>query len=109
MRLLSLTGLANPQGRSAVVRDLVYLVVYLGAGLAPLVVCGDEPQPTAGFAPSASEIDRRLEAHWQAQGIKPAALATDTEAFRRLMLDLTGRIPTRSEWEAYLADKTPAE
>ena len=57
----------------------------------------------------AAEIDHRLEAHWQARGITPAGLADDATVFRRLMLDLAGRIPTRTEWEAYLADKAPTE
>jgi hypothetical protein len=57
----------------------------------------------------AAEIDRRLEAHWQSRGIAPAAVSDEATVYRRLMLDLAGRIPTRGEWEAYLADKAPPE
>ncbi len=57
----------------------------------------------------AAEIDRRLEAHWQAKGIRPALKAEDATVYRRLTLDLIGRIPTTAEWEAYLADKAAAE
>jgi hypothetical protein len=77
------------------------------------VVCpsatAEEPPRSADYRSIAAEIDRRLEAHWQSGNITPAAAADDATAFRRLMLDLAGRIPTRTEWEAYLADKAPPE
>jgi len=75
----------------------------------PSWASADDPPAVARPESLAAEIDRRLEAHWQAQGIAPAAPADDATIYRRLMLDLTGRIPTRVEWEAWLADKTPAD
>lgn len=44
--------------------------------------------------PSASSIDRLLAKHWQNHGTKPAAVADDATLFRRLTLDLIGRVPT---------------
>ena len=43
----------------------------------------------------------------QRDGIPHAPLATDQEFLRRVMLDLTGRIPTPSEVREFLADKAP--
>lgn len=39
-------------------------------------------------------------------GIAPAPLTTDQEFFRRIHLDLTGRIPTPEKVEAFLADSS---
>ncbi len=57
----------------------------------------------------ARAIDARLDAHWKGRGIAPAISADNGTLFRRATLDLTGRIPTRGEWEPYLADKAPPE
>ena len=59
------------------------------------------------FAALTSEIDRRLSEHWQSKHITPAKLADDATLFKRVMLDLTGRIPTRSEWESRLKGDKP--
>jgi hypothetical protein len=83
----------------------------LAAVLAAFVcasAAADDP-PRAEYPSIAAEIDRRLEAHWQSRGIEPAAVSDEATVFRRLMLDLAGRIPTRMEWEAYLADKAPLD
>src|SRR5262245_29037643 len=38
-------------------------------------------------------IDELLAASWEKAGVKPAPLATHSQYFRRLSLDLTGKIP----------------
>lgn len=58
---------------------------------------------TGDYQKTAEEIDRRLEKHWMANNLQPAAVADDATLARRVTLDLVGRIPTRSEWEAHLA------
>ncbi|HSG72433.1 MAG TPA: DUF1549 domain-containing protein, partial [Planctomycetaceae bacterium] len=40
------------------------------------------------------------------EGTTPAESSRDSEFFRRLMLDLSGRIPTREETVAFLADES---
>lgn len=52
-------------------------------------------------------IDSLLEASWKAQGIVAPASASDEVILRRLYLDLAGRIPTREEALAFLADPAP--
>jgi hypothetical protein len=54
----------------------------------------------------AAKIDELLAKHWSAQNIQPAQLTTDAEFFRRLSLDLAGRVPTEKEARAFVADGT---
>ncbi len=55
---------------------------------------------------SAERIDRVLEAHLAAQGIKPNPALTDEQFVRRAYLDIAGRIPKLEETRAFLEDKT---
>ncbi len=48
-------------------------------------------------------VDRELESLWRGQGIMPAEPALDHEFLRRIYLDLTGRIPTVAEVQAYIS------
>jgi hypothetical protein len=52
----------------------------------------------------AARIDRRLEARWQADRVRSAPLAEDSEFLRRAFLDLTGRIPRPADVHEFLAD-----
>jgi hypothetical protein len=54
----------------------------------------------------ANNIDARLEAAWGGT-VKPAALADDAEFFRRVHLDLAGRIPSVTEIRDFLDDEQP--
>lgn len=60
---------------------------------------------------TASELAARIDAHIDEvlirKQIKPAAPADDAEFFRRLTLDLNGRIPTVAEAREFLADADP--
>jgi hypothetical protein len=63
---------------------------------------------SAGGPPRAADlaarIDRRLEARWRAEGVRPAPPADDAEFLRRAYLDLTGRIPRPADVHEFLAD-----
>jgi hypothetical protein len=48
-------------------------------------------------------IDEQIFGKMQREGIPHAPLATDQEFLRRVMLDLTGRIPTPGEVREFLA------
>lgn len=52
-------------------------------------------------------IDHHLGDFWTRNGITPAPVADDPEFFRRLSLDLIGRIPTASEARAFIDNKDP--
>jgi hypothetical protein len=63
----------------------------------------------AGETPEAlaKKIDARLNERLKQNGATPAPRADDAEFLRRVMLDLTGRIPLASEVHAFLDDKAP--
>lgn len=50
-------------------------------------------------------INKDIRRGWEVSAIEPSAVADDAEWFRRLCLDLYGRIPTIDEAEAFLANK----
>jgi hypothetical protein len=51
----------------------------------------------------ADKIDQRIRAAWD-KDVKPASLADDAEFFRRIHLDLAGRIPSVTEIRDFLED-----
>ena len=51
-------------------------------------------------------IDEHIFARMKRDGIPHAPLATDQEFFRRVTLDLTGRIPARQDLSEFLADSS---
>ena len=59
--------------------------------------------PSMSSDPTAA-IDHFLEAEWHARGLAPAPVCDDRVFVRRVFLDLAGRIPTREEASAFLAD-----
>lgn len=60
-----------------------------------------------GPADLAREIDTLVDQHLAEMGATPAARTSDAEFLRRIRLDLTGRIPTLAEVEAFLASEEP--
>jgi len=54
--------------------------------------------------PSKNFIDDRIFAKMSADNVEPAPLTTDSEFVRRIYLDLTGRIPTFEQAQAFLND-----
>ncbi len=54
-------------------------------------------------------IDRYIFEKMQRDGVPSAGLATDTEFFRRIHLDLTGRLPEPDRIRGFVEDKDPAK
>ncbi|WP_394837170.1 DUF1549 and DUF1553 domain-containing protein [Pendulispora rubella] len=52
-----------------------------------------------------AEIDARMRAAWKEKGLEPAERVDDAGFFRRVNLDLTGRVPKAEAVDAFLADK----
>jgi hypothetical protein len=77
-------------------------------GLLPFALVLADRAVVGGPAPAelAARIDKRLEAHWEAERIQPAPLADDAEFLRRVYLDITGRIPRPAEIHEFLADRS---
>jgi len=66
-------------------------------------------QKNTGLAQSAAVIDKGVLMGLQKAGQEPNALASDEQFIRRVYLDLAGRIPTREETLAFLADTSAAK
>ena len=75
--------------------------------LAAILFLGPIPQESPD--PVAALIDRHFEARWAAERTKPAKPANDYEYFRRLSLDVLGRLPKPEELRAFVADKSPGK
>lgn len=56
-----------------------------------------------------ARIDELIAARWKLKGATPAPLADDAEYFRRLCLDLNGRIPSIVDLTNFLDDPDPAK
>lgn len=54
-----------------------------------------------------AEVDRLIEQGWKEHKIQPTKVAADAEWLRRIYLTLTGRIPTLTETQQFLADRSP--
>lgn len=63
----------------------------------------------AGQVKRINYIDEQIFGKMDRDGIPHGPMATDAEFFRRVHLDLTGRIPASAEVAAFLSDKTPAK
>jgi outer membrane murein-binding lipoprotein Lpp len=87
-----MTGLS---WRSAVVAILV---------LAGVTARGYSQENSSDVKALASRIDQLIEARLAAANIKPAPSADDAEFFRRLNLDLTGKIPNLLDIRDFLDD-----
>lgn len=63
----------------------------------------------AASDPVAALIDRHFEGAWRGGNIAPAPGADDYEYFRRLSLDVLGRLPKPAEVRDYAADRSPGK
>ena len=61
----------------------------------------------AGRVRRVNYIDEQIFGKMERDGVPHAPVATDAEFFRRVHLDLTGRIPAAAEVAAFLADANP--
>ncbi len=52
-------------------------------------------------------INSQIRRNWDANELRPSAIAEDAEWLRRVSLDLIGRIPTIDEAESFLASRRP--
>src|SRR5207302_769990 len=64
---------------------------------------------TADPLPRRNFIDDEIFDKLANAGVQPARLATDEEFFRRINLDLTGRLPVPDDIQAFVADKDPGK
>ena len=79
------------------------------AGTVTARVTSGLPQPAAptGRMPRRNFVDEFIFGKMERDKIPHAPLATDQEFLRRVMLDLTGRIPSPAEVRDFLADTAP--
>ena len=70
-------------------------------------------EPREGFVwsppPERNYVDTHVFAKLKQMSIEPSGLCTDDEFVRRAYLDCVGRLPTRAEVEAFLAEKSPGK
>src|SRR4051812_14496641 len=76
-------------------------LIILPLALAPSLYAADRDVGSL-----AGRIDDRVKRAWGA-GVKPASRADDAEFFRRVHLDLAGRIPSVTEARDFLDDDRP--
>ncbi len=60
--------------------------------------------PTLSTSEIVTQINLEIQSRWTATGLHPSAIADDSEWLRRSYLNLSGRIPTVPEAEAFLTD-----
>jgi Protein of unknown function (DUF1553)/Protein of unknown function (DUF1549) len=84
------------------------LLLFVVAAPFVLVHPTARASPTTRDAHALSEqIDEVIAARWAKEGVKSAHPADDAEFFRRLSLDLNGRIPTVTQLRDFLDDTRP--
>ena len=89
---------------------LAGLGIFAAAVVSPVVHAADPPpKPSSALTAEqlADRIDALIDAQLKANSVQAAALADDAEFFRRLSLDVGGRIPSVMDARNFLADKSP--
>src|SRR6516225_11856609 len=81
-------------------------VLAVSLGLMSPVFPPAEDTTDRDVAALAATIDHRLAAAW-GPDVQPAPLADDAEFFRRVHLDLAGRIPSVNHAQDFLSDDRP--
>jgi hypothetical protein len=88
------------------VTSLAVVFFLAGAAIGEPQTAAPEPA-VADEAALTKQIDQLVAKRWTAANIRPAARADDSEFFRRVYLDLTGRIPSVAEARTFLSDARP--
>ncbi|MDX1962183.1 MAG: DUF1549 domain-containing protein [Pirellulales bacterium] len=65
--------------------------------------------PVENLPPSKNFIDDLVAAQWKQLGIPPSKICDDNTFIRRVSIDITGRLPSIAETEAFIADADPAK
>jgi hypothetical protein len=102
---------AYPQAQAAAYqRSIARTVRPPRAGLKPLGF-SKIPQAAAGYDPGldVNFIDTALFQQMATDGIQPAGAAEDAEFLRRVMLDVTGRIPSPQQVRDYTSNTDPGK
>jgi uncharacterized protein DUF1549/uncharacterized protein DUF1553 len=91
------------------VGEATLLVRYQGTfGAIPVTVLNPRPGFVWKPLPQHNYIDRLVDAKLERLKIQPSPVADDVTVFRRLSLDLTGRLPSPESVRAFLGDPTPS-
>ena len=86
------------------------VLLLANAGLALSAEKAPAPRelpPAVTVESTVRKIDGHLSAFWSKNDITPAPVADDAEFFRRLSLDVIGRIPTASEARTFIDSTDP--
>src|SRR5436190_21966614 len=99
----------TPIIRGERVGEATLLVRYQGTfGAIPVTVLNPKPGFTWKPLPQHNYIDRLVDAKLERLKIQPSPETDDVTFFRRLSLDLTGRLPSPESVRALLDDPTPS-
>ncbi len=91
------------------VGEATLLVRYQGKfGAIPVTVLNPKPGFVWKPLPEHNYIDRLVDAKLERLKIQPSPVTDDATCFRRLSLDLTGRLPSPESVRAFLGDPTPS-
>src|ERR1043166_7103186 len=85
------------------------VAMYARAALPVDPIGGDDVPRNKGGPAQRNFIDEYIFSRMGFAGIEPAPMSSDAEFLRRVSLDLTGRIPSGAEVEAFLADGNPSK
>jgi hypothetical protein len=108
-RVESDTSVDMPVIRGERVGEATLLVRYQGKfGAIPVTVLNPKPGFVWKPLPQHNYIDRLVDAKLERLKIQPSPLADDVTFFRRLSLDLTGRLPSSESVRAFLDDPRPS-
>ena len=108
---------ANDKGMADVSEDGLIRVLDLPGSVAVMVryqtlssVCNVSVPlgaPVKTLPPVKNFIDELVFANLKQMGVPPSALCDDSTFFRRVSLDIAGRLPTEGEAKLFLADTAP--
>jgi len=99
----------KPLIRGERVGEATLLVRYQGTfGAIPVTVLNPKPGFVWKPLPQHNYIDRLVDAKLERLKIQPSPVTDDATVFRRLSLDLTGRLPSPESVRAFLDDPAPS-